>query len=209
MSYQFNPESARSGDNTSSRITESGAYTGIFTRAESVVSEKGTAGIEFTFEATDKRSADFLTLWTINAEGKEIYGHKQLMALMACLKLRAITEKEAMVEKFINGQRGKVKAKVYPELMGRPIGVLLQREPYEKRDGSTGNKFNLYGFFDPASRLTATEILDRATKPERLDKMIASLKDKPMQARRGAAPTSAAPTGPAPNGDDFDDIPFD
>lgn len=206
MGYSLNTDAARQGDQISSRISETGAYVGRFTRAEAVSSDKGTKGVEMSFEANDKASADFLTLWLVNGEGKEIWGHKQLMALMTCLRVKTINEQDALIEKFVNGQKQKVKAIVYPELMDKPIGVLLQREEYQKRDGSIGHKFNLFGFFDPQTNLTASEILDKTTKPEKLERMKAALKDKPMQKR--VAANEPAMSGPAPAGYDDEDLPF-
>lgn len=206
MSYALNTAAAREGDTQNLRITESGAYIGAFTKAEKVTSKKGTTGVEFSFMSRDKQSADFLTLWTINEAGEQIYGFKQLMALMTCMRVKEVSEKEGTVEKFENGQKVKVAATIHPELMGKPIGVLLQREEYEKNNGQIGHKFNLVGFYDPQTRMTATEILDKAGSAEKLDKMIAALKDKPLQKR--AATNYGGPAGEAAPIPDLDDCPF-
>ncbi len=205
-SYSLNPESAKQA-NTSNRITETGKYIGKFTRAESVTSKQGTEGIEFTFESDDGQTADFLTLWTVNKDGKEIFGLKMVNAIMTCLRAKSISGTEAMIEKFENGAKHKVSATVYPDLMGKHIGLLLQREEYEKQNGDTGNKFNIYACFDAATNMTASEILDRATTSDQLGKIAATLRDKPMQKRAGPKQSSAPPSGG--DFDDFkDDIPF-
>jgi hypothetical protein len=207
MSYTLNTAAAREGDTQNLRITETGAYVGAFTKAEKITSTKGTTGIEFSFVSREKQSADFLTLWTVNKDGEQIYGFKQLMALMTCMRVKDVSEKQGTVEKFENGQKVKVAATIHPELMGKPIGVLLQKEEYEKNNGQIGHKFNLAGFFDPQTRMTATEILDKAGSADKLDKMIAALKDKPLQKR--AAANYGAPAGePAPIPADDDDIPW-
>ena len=204
MSYTLNTTAAREGDTQNLRITETGAYVGAFTKAEKVTSKKGTTGIEFSFMSRDKQSADFLTLWTVNEAGEQIYGFKQLMALMTCMRVKDVTEKAGTVEKFENGQKVKVAATIHPELTGKPIGILLQREEYEKNNGQIGHKFNLAGFFDAQTRMTATEILDKAGSAEKLDKMVAALKDKPRQKR--AVQNHGGPAGePAPTGDIPDD----
>jgi len=208
MSYTLNTTAAREGDTQNLRITETGAYVGVFTKAEKVISKQGTTGIEFSFVSNEKQSADFLTLWTINKDGEHIYGFKQLMALMTCMRVKDVSEKTAQIEKFDNGQKVKVQAPVHPELMNRPIGVLLQREEYEKSNGQPGHKFNFAGFFDPQTRMTATEILDKSGRAEKLDKMIAALKDRPMQ-KRAAATSYGVPAGePAPIPDLDDDCSF-
>lgn len=183
---------------------ETGKYIGRFTRAEAVESDQGTEGIEFTFESRDGQSADFLTLWTVNAEGKEIYGMKVLNSMMTCLRVKSIKPTNAVIEKFSNGVKKKMDATIYLDLMNKPIGVLLQREDYEKKNHDIGTKFNIFACFDPQSEMMAGEILDRATKPEQLAKVMKTLRDKPMQKR---APTAAnIPAQAAPDFDD--DIPW-
>jgi hypothetical protein len=204
MSYSLDTTAAREGDTQNLRITETGAYIGAFTKAEKVTSKKGTTGVEFSFLSREKQSADFLTLWTVNEAGEQIYGFKQLMALMTCMRVKDVSETKGTVEKFEDGQKVKVAATIHPELTGKPIGILLQREEYEKNNGQIGHKFNLVGFFDPQTRMTATEILDKAGTAEKLDKMVAALKDKPLQKR--AAMNHGTPAGePAPTGDMPDD----
>lgn len=210
-SYDLNPESAKQA-NMNNRITETGKYVGKFTRAESIFSKQNTEGIEFTFESNDGQSADFLTLWTINSDGKEIFGMKVLNSLMTCLRIKSISPKEMLIEKFDNGAKKKINAMVYPELMNTPIGLLLQREEYEKSDKSISYKFNIYACFDPKTEMMAGEILDRATKAEQLAKVLSTLRDKPMQKRTDKTSGYSAPHtnngGGAVGGFD-DDIPFD
>lgn len=202
--YELNAESAKQAS-ASSYITQTGKYVGRFTRAEEIKSTKGTEGIEFCFESNQGQSADFLTLWTINKDGVEIYGMKMVNAIMACMRIRSIKPTQGTVEKFQNKVKTKMAATIYPDLMNKPIGLLLQREEYEKDDKSVGSKFNIFACFDATSEMTASEILDRATKAEQLNKIMLTLRDKPMQTRAAQTPTTAAPTGPTPFDDD---IPF-
>lgn len=209
--YALDTEAAKQADQKGGSINETGKYTGIFTRAENVKSPKGTIGVEFSFRSDDGRAADYLTLWTENKDGKALYGYKTLMAIMACLKVRNITPISQKIEKYDHGAGGKVTvdAEVFPDLMNKPIGLLIQMEEYEKQDHSTNWKPVIYAPFEASTGFTASEILSKAVKPETLEKMEASLKDRPLRARSGsAAPVSSAP---APTGgyDDFDDsIPF-
>lgn len=203
-SYNLNPEQARQA-NTNNRITETGRYVGRFTKAESVTSKQGTEGIEFSFESNEGQTVDYLTLWTINKDGKEIFGLKMVNAIMTCLRVKTMSEQQAMIEKFENGSKQKVSATVFPELMNKPIGVLLQREEYEKKDGSVGSKMNIYACFDAASNKTAAEILDNAPA-EQLDKIAGALRDKPIQAR---AQTQSSPAVQREAGSDFADFESD
>lgn len=204
--YDLDTTAAKAADQINQRIDETGKYVGTFIRAEEVTSSRGTKGVEFTFKADDGRTADYLTIWTINDQGKQLHGYKQLMALMTCLKVKKITPKTATIEKYDSASRSKqqVQANVFPELMNKPIGLLLQREEYEKSAGGIGTKMALFAPFEAGTEFTASEILDKAIKPELLAKMVAGLRDRPL--RNGQAVASAA----APDaGSEFnDDVPF-
>lgn len=210
-SYSLDTNAAKQADNVGARITETGKYTGYFTRAEAVTSKKGTEGIELCFKSDDGQEADFIQLWTYNPSGDELPSNKTVMALMTCMKVRSLSPTTTIVEKYdaSTKKKEKVQAEVFPELMNRPIGLLLQKEEYAKSDNSIGYKFNVYGCFDPATGMTASEILDKAVKPEKLAKMEASLRDKPLSGS-SARTTSAAAGGRTQNPvDEFeDDIPF-
>lgn len=200
-SYTLNPQAAKQAG-VSSYINETGPYVGVFKRAEAVVSKQKTDGIEFTFLSDDGRTCDFLNCWTYNEDGKELYGLKMLNALMACMRVRDI----APIEGSIRDRDGNTKkTTIFPELMDKPIGVLLQREEYEKNDGSIGFKFNIVGSYEAKSGMTASEILDKATKPVLMEQMVARLKDKPMQQRREPAARPATQAG-ALVGSGFDDM---
>lgn len=209
-SYDLNTKSAAAADNTMSRIDETGKYVGTLTRAEAVTSKQGTEGVEFSFRADDGATADFLTLWTYNRAGDELPSLKVLNAMMTVLRVKTIRPTQGQVEKWDPDSRSreKVAATIFPELTGKRIGLLLQREEYEKQNGDVGSKMNLYSVFDADSELTASEILSRRTQPEVLAKMVATLRDKPLKGR--STVTRQATTAPAGNGDAFDDddIPF-
>jgi hypothetical protein len=204
--YDLDTNAAKEADQKNSSINESGAYTGIFTRAENVMSTKGTVGVEFSFKSDSGASSDYITLWTKNKDGKELYGYKMLMAIMTCLKVRNIKPTIQQVEKYDHeaGQRKQVSVEVFPELMNKPIGLVIQMEEYEKKDTSTAWKPSIYAPFSKEG-FTASEILSNAQKPETLDKMLATLRDKPLRHRSEQSSTAG---GPAPTGGFDDSIPF-
>lgn len=207
--YNLDTKQAAAADNTISRIDETGKYTGTLTRAEAVTSKQGTDGVEFSFRADDGSTADFLTLWTHNSDGDELPSLKALNAIMTVLRVKTITPTPGHVERWDSDSRQRVKAAatIFPELTGKRVGLLLQREEYEKRDGSIGSKMNIFGVFDADSELTASEILARKTQPETLSRMVAALRDKPLKHKIGNV---SAPAGSPPQSDAFgdDDIPF-
>lgn len=206
MGYTLDTEAARQA-NSGGRIAESGKYVGMFTKAKKVSSTQGTQGIELTFESNSGQTADYLTMWTINKEGKQIYGFKQLMALMTCLKLRNIDSTPGTVEEYDRDSNQVVKkqAEIYPDLMNKPVGILLQMEEYEKKDHSIGERAVFAGFFDASTELVAAEILDKVATGSALEKMVAQL--NPVKKLRSSTGASQAPASSNLAGID-DDIPF-
>ncbi len=205
--YTLDTKAASAADQTVSLIRETGKYIGTITRAEAISSDSGTEGVELSFRSREGATADYLTLWTYNASGEALPSLKALNALMTVCKARAITPTAGLVEKWDPNARArlKVQATIYPELTGKEVGLLLQREEYIKRDSSTGDKLNVFGVFDPITELTASEILAQKTNPETLAKMVAVLRDKPAKAAR---PRTAAPAQQGGFHDMDDDIPF-
>lgn len=204
--YTLDTDAAKQADSGNGRINETGKYVGMFTKAKKVSSKQGTQGIEFSFEANNGQSADYLTVWTINNEGKQIYGYKQLMALMTCLKVRSIDAKAGEVEEYDSTAKQMVKhqAEIYPALMNKPIGVLLQMEEYEKKDSSIGEKASFAGFFDPQTEQVAVEILEKS-EARVLEKLVGQL--VPVKKLKGSRPASA-PAATAPDSFGDSDIPF-
>lgn len=206
-SYTTSAQSAREGDTSSQRITESGAYIGTITLAEAVTAGTGAKGIELSFESTDKQTANYLTMYTRNKDGQYIYGEKQLNALLVCMRVKGITPQQMTVKKYDFDLKQEVEQLVtaYPEMMKKPIGLVLQKEQYEKKSGGIGERMSLFSFFDPETRKTAIEILD--DKPaKKLDSILASLKDKTISASQPQAQPMSE--NPAHGMDDDEDFPF-
>lgn len=209
MKYQLNETAAREADEHRERITEIGKYVGIFTHAEDLTSAKGTRGIDMEFETADKRTAR-LTLWTLNNRGEEIFGSKLLHSLMTCLHVKAIQPEPVKVMKWDDTVRQRLATDVqaYPALMHKPIGMLVETEEYEKKDGSIGVKVVPVMFFDAQTERTSSEILDKKVQPEKLANRVLTLKHRPLQRARSAAPSASTPEAPNHAFDNENDIPF-
>ncbi len=212
MNYNLNTDAAKKADQFFAKIETTGAYLGTFTRAEAVTSKKGTHGVDFSFKAEGGETADYLTLWTHNADGKELMGYNTLMAIMTCLSLRTLKHEPGEIEKYDNDTKSRIKVTVplYKALMGKPIGLLLQMEEYPKTAGGTGWKPTIFGPFN-ADGFTASEILNKAKEPEAKAKMVAALRDKPIKGAPSPA-VAAAERKHESMGSGFsdfeDDIPF-
>lgn len=208
--YALDTKAAQKADQTGNRINEIGKYIGTFTQAEDITAGTGTKGLALRFEANGQ-SAN-LSLYTKKADGETIMGFQTLMAIMTCLQLRNIEPKDGTVkywDRETNSEETKA-AKIFPDLCGKPIGLLLETEGYFKNDGSTGTKMVIAGVFQAKTELTATEILERKTTPEMLPKMVARLHHRPAKAAKASSGRPAAQTSHGGSGfDDMDDdIPF-
>lgn len=208
--YALDTQSARKADQTGSRITELGKYVGTFTQAEDITAGTGTKGLALRFESNGQ-SAN-LSLYTMKSDGEKIMGYQALMAIITCMQLRNIAPKAGTVKVWDNETRTEVtkQAQVFPELCGKPIGLLLETEDYTKNDGGIGTRMVIAGIFRADTELTASEILDKKTQPEQLHKMVARLHHRPVKGAAKQAPRPAAATAGGGSGfDDFDDqIPF-
>jgi hypothetical protein len=222
--YTIDPTAAREAENFSSFLSETGKYKGKFIRAEKLVSSnKGTHGIGFTFESDSKQTTRF-DLWTMNAQGEHLMGFKTLSAIMACLKLKNLAVGTGPVERYDydTKQRNTVQAEIFPDLLNKPVGLVLVNTEYEKmreghKTGETGWRLELVAPFEAATEFTAAEIMDRATQPKKLAAIVATLTDRPLKnkpAQRQQAPArydDAPPVGHPANGGfsaPDDDIPF-
>lgn len=192
MDYTLDASAAKKADVINARIEHSGKYDGVFTRAESVISTKGTKGVDLSFKAAGGESADYLTLWTHNKEGKTLMGFNTLMAIMMCLRVRGLSAEAGVIEKYVkeSGTREKVNVQLYKDLMDKPISLLIQMEESEY-EGKYTWKPVIFGVCDKDG-FTASEISTRATKAETAAKMLAALKDKPAK-RTGSSSQNTAP----------------
>ncbi|MBI5270656.1 MAG: hypothetical protein HY856_13375 [Burkholderiales bacterium] len=212
MSYTLDTNSARKADQRGAYINETGKYIGKLTRAEDIKTTDGAKGIDFSFVANDGRRTRF-SVYTVSKQGERINsGHGFVMALMTCLGVRSMEPQQTKVKKYDFDTKSEVDATVpcYRELMGRDIGLLLEKESFTKSNGQAGERMLLAGVFQAGTELTASEILDRKTHPEQLGKLVDTLRDRVArpQGGRPAASGSVSRQSSGGLGDMDDDIPF-
>lgn len=207
--YALNNETAqaaRKAEQRTSFIDEKGKYVGKFTRAEDITASSGTRGIAFTFETNEGQKSNF-SIYTIKSNGEKLGDYGTLMAAMTVLGVRDIKPAQVVStvwDKEVGGNVQKTLTQ-FPELLNKPIGILLAMEEYEKRDGGgTGWSARLNAVFQADTELTAAEILDRKTSPQKLALLVAALRDRPL--KKLATQQSYVP---APANDQFldDDLP--
>lgn len=212
----FDAKEAARADQIASIITETGKYIGTITRAEKLHSKNGADGLGLSFKADDGSTADYLDLYTVNARGETLPSMKIVQALLGCLQLRGAQEGKIKCSKWNKDsrQREEVTVPGYPEMMGKRIGLLLQKTIETDQNGADRERIQIFGVFQADTELTVSEILARKTTPETLPKMIQYLEAHPVRDNRknkSTAPQSYA--APQQNsgggfGDFSDDIPF-
>lgn len=199
--YKLDAELAKKSDG-GDYITTTGSYVGQLTLAKRSVSTKSTEGIEFSFKTDDGQVANYLSIWTKNKEGEELSGMKALMAMMTICKLREIS----LAKKSVQGRNGAEVVECFPGFEGKRIGLCFEREEFVKSDDSIGFQLNIAGCFDPATGLTASEIMNGLASGQgsKLSALQARLKDRPRRPKKGS--TGAASGNAVADLDD--DIPF-
>ena len=208
MNYDLDSNAAKQADNINARIEQKGRYLGVITRAEAVTSTKGTQGIDLSFKANSGESADYLTLWTYNKDGKQLMGYNMLMAIMTCLRVKSLKAEYGEIEKYNPDTKKKEKTNVelFKDLMNKQITFLLHMEEYEKTAGGTAWKPVIFAVCDKDG-FTASEIFAKSTEAKTVVKMEAALKDRPLKASI-SMPRQESDNSSSPFNEFEDDIPF-
>ena len=217
--FNLDPNAARAADNKSAFIDEAGKYIGTFTRAEYMEKQQtGSTGIGFTFKSREGAEAQFYVNLSYQHGTRNKGGYELVNAIMACLQLRNVGNPQPItVEKWNNDTKQREKATVqgFPELMGKPVGLLIYQE-IEKNSEKGLPRPAIYAPFSAESEKTASEILDpNCRAPAKLEKMVQAVMNKPLVDRRpaGSRTTQTGDDYAAYAGqpvEDFDnsDIPF-
>lgn len=209
MSLTLNANEARQADRLNTSIKETGKYIGVITRAEKLISKKNTEGFGLSFKTDDGATANYLDLYTVNSSGETLPSMATVQAILCCTRTKEAKEGLIDFDKWDSEAKAVVqfRANGYPDLMGKRIGLLLQRElSTNTTNGNDVDRVIVAGVFEADTELTASEILDKKTQPEKLAKMLAAL--KPVNDRR-TNKSLGAPASSGTKSDDFeDDIPF-
>ncbi len=216
MSLELDAKEARQADRTNASIRLTGKYIGVITRAEKLISKKNTEGLGVSFKADDGATANYLDLYTVNADGKKLPSNAIVHAILTCTRTKKADEGNITFDKWDKDASAIIKETKtgYPALMSKRIGLLLQQELSTNiTNGNDVDRVVIYGVFEADSELTASEILDQKTKPEQLEKMLMALMNKPINDRREKGFRSSEPSNsqsqPSRDPMDFeDDIPF-
>jgi len=135
----INQELALKADG-SAYLSQGGVFSATITKAKISSLPSGVKGIEFAFDTTGGK-CDFVKVMTKNRDGSENFNIAHIHALGVLLGINELVVKDSQISNFLDKQ----------------VGIALQREDYQKNDGSLGYKFNLLHFFDATTMQTARE----------------------------------------------------
>jgi len=207
---KLNSQLAKDADNINAGIKETGKYVGTITRAEKLVSkDKGTIGLGLSIKTEDGLSADYLDIWHTRGDGSELSGLKTVNAILCCTKTSEAQEGPINVERWDNktGKREKTSTSGYPGLMGKKVGLLLQKQlETNNRTGKDVERVGIFAVFNAETELTASEMYAKKTNPERLTQMLTTLMARPVKDNRKKVTASASSDGFGHAGEE---IPFD
>lgn len=220
-SYSYDEEAAGHAEDFANRITDNGAFTGVFlkvwpfTAAPKEGSTVGTKGVHFEFESIGKETASF-DLYTIGPKGsknkdgvvrtenEKFPGYNQLMALMFLMGIKGeLKTKKGKVELW-EGEAGKrvrveKEADIYPDLIGKSIGIVFQKELSNNRDsGKETSRIQFLASFHPETKMTASEIKAGEKAPKKFERILKSLRTKDSRTHHAdepAQPSQSIPTG--------------
>ena len=213
MGLTLNANEARKADNFSTIIRESGKYVGTITRAQKLLSRNNVEGVGLSFKTDEGESASYLDLYTIKPGGEQLRGFTIVQSILCCTRVKNADEGPITFDVWDRDARSMVKTTEtgYPALMGKRIGLVLQRElGTNQNTGEDTDRLQIVGVFEATTGLTSSEILDGKTKPERIERVLRMIQANPVRDVRKHSPVKATPIKPAaPDSAPFDDdIPF-
>lgn len=213
MGLTLNASDARKADNFSSVIRESGKYVGTITRAEKLLSKNNVEGVGFSFKTDDNASANYLDVYTIKPNGEKLRGYNIVQAILCCTRTKSAPEGQITFEAWNPDERRMmpVTAEGYPALMGKRIGLVLQKEIHTHQiTGNDVERMNIVAVFEASTGLMASEILDNKTTPERLESVVRMIMANPVRdMRKQQSARPAQEQAPANAHQDWsDEIPF-
>lgn len=210
---KFNKDIAKDADKVNSQITESGTYICTITRAEDLTSkDKGTKGLGLSIKDEHGATAPYLDVYYERADGEPLVGAKTVQAILGCLKLREAVPSQIQCEKWDKATKGMQKVTVpgFPDLMGKRIGFLFQKElQTNDKTGDDVSRLNIISVFQPDTMLTVSEVLLSKTTPEILAKQQIYVANNPVKDKRKPLVRAPMPNRAAePMFDDDSDLPF-
>lgn len=216
MSYwKLDPNLAK-GVSQAQWIVTSGAYVGTIKAVYEETTKNGAKQFIVQFVADDGQKA-IVKLSTQRANGEAVgFTVSIVHSLMTACKVKELKDSQGQYLDIRDGQT-KLSNELHPEFTDKRVGLVIQIQPEEYLDKGTvkiSHRQNILFAYDPVTKLSSTEILNRVKTPKEVDARIATLKDRPLKKLPGQPPTSTRPTGEynaaSASAEEFDqdDVPF-
>ena len=207
--FKLDPKRARSvGSNT--YISRSGDYLGTIELARLYESKNKATMLSLDFLSQNKEQANIL-MCIYAKNGDETFQKAILDSLMTVFKLR---QTKAVQGRYKGKDGTEQTGLLLPDLMHKPVGLLLQNCPEEYMDQNgdirVANRLNLLTPFDPVTRQNAREILDKVDATA-VDARLNTLKDKELKKLNPQSQGFDNTSNPPPQSSGFgmeEDIPF-
>jgi len=192
MKFSLDPKGARSVGKAQ-MIDISGAYEGVFKDAYFIRTRSGAGFMHFDFLSVEGQRCN-ISMCVQKINGEATFNRAIVDAIMTVLRLKEVVSVSGDVNR--NGTVTPVDR--FPELIDKPIGLLLQRinDPSNERYPYS---MNIVTPFDKTTKMTAAEILDRATEAKAMEKRLATLKDRTLRVRTSEPIQEASSSEPDEN----------
>jgi len=170
MSFKFDPEAAKKAGTMG--ISENGAYEGVIASAIYTFGKDGSQSqaLEISLDSNGAK-ANYLRINYLGKDGEPTFG----MGLISALMWAAGIKEAAPVQ--IQGPEG---VEWHNQaLVGKSVGLVLQKTLYPKADGKDGYRMEIRQAFKCGTRKTSAEHAENAPA-EAVDKMVAALTGIPV-----------------------------
>lgn len=193
--YTLDTQAARQATAGGQRISESGAYSGVIVAAWYEQKPTGSECVVIQFKAENGQTAGPLSVYTHGKTGEPLGGLNMVNAILTCAKVRNISAKPGKVTLYDYDSKQDVEKtkQVFPELAGKPMGLLLQNEEFKatqgERSGEIMTRLTIFGCYEPSTKRMAPEVLDQSPA-KLLEAKTKYLEANPVRKAKGAKVTS-------------------
>lgn len=192
MTFMWNNETAEMAKKAGAAggISETGAYEGEIVSAVYTFGKDGSQSqaLELSLDSNGAK-ANYLRINFLGKDGQQTFGMGLVSALMWVAQVKQAQPQQ------VQGQNGLEWH--CPALIGKKVGLFLQKVLYTKNDGGDGYKFEVRHVFQPGTRKTYAEHADNA-QAEAIAALELSMKDKDDRTNTGGRQFSG--TGNASHG---------
>ena len=179
MAFNWNTESAELAKKAGATngINETGAYEGLITSAVYTFGKDGSQSqaLELSFDSNGAK-ANYIRINYLGKEGQQTFGMGLVSALLWAAQIKQAQPQQVQTQEGFEWQ--------CPALVGKKVGLFLQKVMRTKDDGSDTYRFELRHVFQAGTRKTYAEYSENAPA-EAIAALEASMKDKDERTNNG------------------------